>query len=69
MQRLALTLHHRTPAVLVTEGLDRQRVAVARDVKAEIAVELLRDIGVGHRQHELVERMHAERAGFVVGAT
>ena len=69
MQRLALAFHHRAPAVLVAEGLDRQRVAIARDVEAEIAVELLRDIGVGNRQHELVERMHAERVGLFVGAT
>ena len=65
MQRLGLALHHRAPAVLMAEGLDRQRVAVARDVEAEIAVEILRDIGVGHRQHELVERMHAESVGFL----
>ena len=64
MQRLGLALHHRAPAVFMTEGLDRQRIAVAHHVEAEIAVEILRDIGVGHRQHELVERMHAERIGF-----
>src|ERR1039458_10272930 len=39
MQRLALALHHRAPAVLVAEGLDRGRVAVARHIEAEIAVE------------------------------
>src|SRR5664280_956863 len=44
MQRLALALHHRAPAVLVAEGLDGERVAVARQVEAEIVVELLRDI-------------------------
>ena len=45
----------------MAEGLNRQRVAVARQVETEIAVELLRDMGVGHRQHELIERVHAKR--------
>jgi hypothetical protein len=67
VQRLALAFHHRTPAVFVAECSDRQCVAVVRDVETEIAVEVLRDFGVGHRQHELVERMHAERIGFSRG--
>lgn len=51
--------------MLMAESLDRQRIAVAADIEAEIAVEVLRHIGVRHRQHELVERMHAER--IVIG--
>ena len=57
-------LDHRTPAVLMAEGLDRQRLAVALHVEAEAAVEILGDAGVRHREHELVERMHAERVAF-----
>ncbi len=41
--------------MFMTEGHDCERVAVANNVETKIAVEVLRDIGVGHRQHELVE--------------
>ena len=62
MQRLGLgALHHRTPAMIVTESLDLERVAFRLHVEAERAVEILRHAGVGDGQHELVERMHTER--------
>ena len=51
--------------MLVTEGLDRQSIAVAPHVETKLAIEVLRYRGVGHRQHKLIERMHAERIGFI----
>ena len=65
MQRLGLgALHHRAPAVVVPEGLDRQRITVARQIEPEAAVKILRHRRVRHGQHELVERMHAQRIAF-----
>jgi hypothetical protein len=52
--------------MLVAEGLERKRVALGFDVEAEIAVEVLRDRRIRHRQHEFVERMHAERVAFAL---
>ena len=69
MQRFGLALDNRAPAVLVAEGHDRQSVAVARDVETEIAVELLRDIGVGHRHTNWSSECTPSAPASVVGGT
>ena len=67
MQCLGLALHHRAPAVFMTEGLDGERIAVALHVEAKIRVEILGHIGVRHGEHELVKRMDAEVARLCFG--
>jgi hypothetical protein len=64
MQRLGFAFDDGTPAVVMTESLELQRIAVAHHVQPEIRIEIVGDIDVGNRQHELIERMHAKRAGF-----
>src|SRR5262249_48094565 len=61
VQPLALAFDHEAPAVLVAIGIEPQRVAVLAHIEAEILVEVLRWLEVGNRQHEMVERVDADR--------
>ncbi len=65
MQRLGLdAFDNGAPAVIVTESLDGEHIAVAADIETEVAVEILRDSRIGNGEDKLVERMHTERIGF-----
>src|SRR5262249_19882125 len=61
MQPLALAFEHQAPAVLVAVGVEPERIAVLAHVEAEVLVEILRRLEVRHRQHEVVERVDADR--------
>ena len=60
MQLLALALHHHAPTLVMAGGLQRERVAGGVNVEAEVRIEPLRRRQVGHREHEMVERMNTE---------
>src|SRR5262249_46593534 len=62
-----LRLDHRAPAMIMAERLERERIAVALNVEAEIAVKLHRLRQVRRGQQERVGRMPAERFGLVGG--
>jgi hypothetical protein len=49
--------------VRVAEGVQVNPVSTAPDVEAERLVEALRLVEYGHREHEAIERMHADDAG------
>jgi hypothetical protein len=60
MQLLAFALHHHAPTLVMAGGPQRERVASGVNVEAEVRIEPLRRRQVGHREHEMVERMNTE---------
>ena len=60
VQLLAPALDHDAPILIVTEGPQRKRAGRGRDVEPEIRIKAPCLLKVGHREHEMIERMHAD---------
>ena len=55
VERLALSLPHHAPALVVAECLEAERAAGLLNIQSEIGIEPLRRGKVRHREHEMIE--------------
>ena len=59
---LARPFADRPPDVGLLERAERQTVAALTDIEAELAIEILRDGEIRHREMEMIDRMNTEFA-------